>query len=110
MFSKSFLNQFLFFLYLLISIKCYYIKEGHVSSKIITNFTFGSNYYGRNSESDDIFSKINEHNPNLFIWLGNAVYLDQPKFNYFRASPKTMDFDMIRVLYKKVKENEFYTK
>ena len=110
MFSKSFLNQFLFFLYLLISIKCYYIKEGHVSSKIITNFTFGSNYYGRNSESGDIFAKINEHNPNLFIWLGNAVYLDQPKFNYFRASPKTMDFDMIRVLYKKVKENEFYTK
>ena len=110
MISKSFLNHFLFFVFLLISTKSYYIKEGHASSKIITNFTFGSNYYGRYSQSQEIFSIINSHNPNLFIWLGNAVYLAQPQFNYFQSSPKIIDFDLIKALYKNVKENEFYSK
>ena len=110
MISKYFLNHFLFFVFLLISTKSYYIKEGHASSKIITNFTFGSNYYGRYSPSQEIFSIINSHNPNLFIWLGNAVYLAQPQFNYFQSSPKIIDFDLIKALYKNVKENEFYSK
>ena len=109
MISKSFTTQILLFLILLLSVKSYYIKEGHASSKIITNFTFGSNYYGRYSKDDNIFQQILSHNPNLWIWLGNAVYLDQPKFNYFQSSPKSLDYDMIKALYKKVKENEFYS-
>ena len=110
MISKLSIHQIFLFLFLLISINAYYIKEGHASSKIITNFTFGSNYYGRNSHSSNIFEKIQMHNPDLFIWLGNSVYLDQPKFNYFQSSPNSMDFDMIRALYKKVKQDEFYSK
>ena len=109
MISKLSFYQISFFLILLISTKAYYIKEGHASSKIITNFTFGSNFYGRYTESENIFEKISSHNPNLWIWLGNAVYLSQPKFNYFENTPKTMDWDLIRSLYKKVKENEFYS-
>ena len=110
MISKLNLHQIFFFLFLIISVKTYYVKEGHVSTKIITNFTFGSNYYGRYSKSSNIFETIQSHNPDLFIWLGNAVYLAQPKFNYFETSLENMDFEMVRSLYKKVKQEEFYSK
>ena len=95
---------------LIISSHSYYIQEGHDSSKIITNFTFGSNYYGRYSKEEDIFQVIITHHPNLWIWLGNAVYLDKPQFNVFESSPEKMDFDFIQRLYEKAKSNIYYKK
>ena len=103
-------RQIILFIILIISISSYHIKEGHASSDIITNFTFGSNYYGRYSKDDNIFKTILNHNSNLWIWLGNAVYLDQPKFNYFQNSPKEVDSDFVKSLLKKVKNNEYYNK
>ena len=95
---------------ILISSESYYIQEGHDPSKIITNFTFGSNYYGRYSQEEDIFQVILTHKPNLWIWLGNAVYLDKPKFNAFKNTPEKMDWDFIKLLYEKVKTNKYYKK
>lgn len=86
----------------------YYIQEGHDPSKIITNFTFGSDFYGRYSKEEDIFQTIITHKSNLWIWLGNAVYLDKPKFNYFSDSPESMDWEYIKLLYQKVKNNKYY--
>ena len=88
----------------------YYIQEGHDSSKIITNFTFGSNYYGRYLKDEDIFQKIINHNSNLWIWLGNAVYLDKPQFNYFKNTQEKMEWNFIKTLYEKAKNNEYYKK
>jgi alkaline phosphatase D len=88
----------------------YYIQEGDDPTKIITNFTFGSNYYGRYLKEENIFQKIESHNPNLWIWLGNAVYLDEPTFNYFSNTRESMDWDFIKNLYEKVKNNEYYKK
>ena len=102
--------KFLLFILFFISSKEYYIQEGHDPSKIITNFTFGSNYYGRYSKEEDIFQIILTHKPNLWIWLGNAVYLDIPKFNFFKTTPEKMDWDFIKLLYKKVKTNKYYKK
>ena len=99
----------LFFLILIYS-ESYYIQEGHDPSKIITNFTFGSNYYGRYSQEEDIFQIILTHKPNLWIWLGNAVYLDKPKFNAFKNTPEKMDWDFIKLLYEKAKTNKYYKK
>ena len=98
------------FILLLIYSNSYYIQEGHDSSKIITNFTFGSNYYGRYLKEENIFEKILEHYSNLWIWLGNAVYLDKPEFNYFTNTRESMDWEFIKYLYQKVKNNEFYKK
>ena len=98
------------FILLLIYSNSYYIQEGQDSSKIITNFTFGSNYYGRYLKEENIFEKILEHNSNLWIWLGNAVYLDKPEFNYFTNTRESMDWEFIKYLYQKVKSNEFYKK
>ena len=102
--------KFLLFILFFISSKEYNIQEGHDPSKIITNFTFGSNYYGRYSKEEDIFQIILTHKPNLWIWLGNAVYLDIPKFNFFKTTPEKMDWDFIKLLYKKVKTNKYYKK
>ena len=102
--------KFSLFIILLIYSQSYYIQEGYDSSKIITNFTFGSNYYGRYSKEENIFQKVLEHKSNLWIWLGNAVYLDKPKFNYFTNTRESMDWEFIKYLYQKVKNNEYYKK
>ena len=98
----------LLFILFIINSKCYYIQEGHDPTKIISNFTFGSNYYGRYSKEEDIFQTIITHKSDLWIWLGNAVYLDKPKFNFFENSPEQMDFNFIKLLYEKVKSNKYY--
>ena len=102
--------KLLIFVLLLIPSQAYYIQEGFNPSKIITNFTFGSNYYGRYSEDENIFKTIITHNPNLWIWLGNAVYLRKPEFNFLIDTPETLDWDYIKYLYQKVKNNEYYKK
>ena len=102
-------NLSLFILFFIYS-NGYYIQEGHDSSKIITNFTFGSNYYGRYLKDEDIFQKIINHNSNLWIWLGNAVYLDKPQFNYFKNTQEKMEWNFIKTLYEKAKNNEYYKK
>ena len=102
--------NFFILLVLLIYSQSYYIQEGIDTSKIITNFTFGSNYYGRYLKEENIFQKILTHNPNLWIWLGNSVYLDEPKFNYFTNTRESMDWDFIKKLYENVKNNEYYKK
>ena len=109
MISKSSSTQLFLFLLLLISTKTFYVKEGQVSPKILTNFTFGSNFFGRYTTHENIFEKIVSHNPSLWIWLGNAVYLHQPNFNYFQSSPESIDYELIRPLYNKVKEDKFYS-
>ena len=100
--------QFSIIILFFIFSSAYYIQEGHDPSKIITNFTFGSDFYGRYSKEEDIFQTIITHKPNLWIWLGNAVYLDKPKFNYFSDSPESMDWEYIKLLYQKVKNNKYY--
>ena len=115
MFMKSKFN-FRIFLFIIILIFCeaYYIKEGHASNSEFTNFTFGSNYLSRYSESENtnIFQKILSHNSQLFLWLGNAVYLDKPTFNYFQSSPDDdiMNWEIVKAIYKKVKKNIYYDK
>lgn len=100
--------KFSIFILFFISAQTYYIQEGNDPSIIITNFTFGSNYYGRYLKEEDIFKTIIDHNPNLWIWLGNAVYLDKPKFNYFSNTPNSKDWEFVRLLYTKVKNNKYY--
>ena len=100
--------KFSIFILFFISAQTYYIQEGNDPSMIITNFTFGSNYYGRYLKEEDIFKTIIGHNPNLWIWLGNAVYLDKPKFNYFANSPDSKDWEFVKLLYTKVKNNKYY--
>ena len=112
--KKLFFTHLFIYLLLIFSSKSFYIKEGHQSSDPITNFTFGSNYYSRYSssslENKNIFESILSHNSNLFIWLGNSVYLDKPSFNYFKATPDQLDSELTKALYNKVKKNIFYEK
>lgn len=54
----------------------YYIKEGEQKSFPVSNFSFGSCYNSWSSKRMDAFKYIKKLNPELFIWMGDAAYLD----------------------------------
>ena len=55
----------------------------------LNNFTFGSCFYGRLSKRLDIFEAIIEYDPQLWLWTGDAAYLDpfeHTLFYYWKSS------------------------
>ncbi|MCQ2819783.1 MAG: alkaline phosphatase family protein [archaeon] len=77
------------------------------AEKEITNFYFGSNYFIQHYKKMDIFEKIKRHNPQLWIWLGNAVQLGQ-RF-YWKPWKTTEPIPNKNFqVYQKLKENQFY--
>ena len=87
----------------------YHIKENKINEDfILTNFTFGSGYLGRHSTNDNIFETINKHNSNLFIWLGNIIYLNTPNYFSFIKNSIKNNWTKGEKLYNKVKDNKYY--
>jgi hypothetical protein len=67
----------------LITLSCYFIPSGNHNNFTLNNFAFGSCFQGFLSDRLDIFKSINEENPELWVWLGDATYLDNLTLNYF---------------------------
>ena len=87
----------------------YHIKENKINEDfILTNFTFGSGYLGRYSTNYNIFETINKHNSNLFIWLGNIIYLNTPNYFSFMKNTIKNNWTKGEKLYNKVKDNKYY--
>jgi len=80
---------------------CFYIAEKH-HTNILNNFTFGSCFYGRLSTRLDMFKTIQEHNPELWVWLGDAAYADIK----FPITQKIFDFDFSQEVFNTSKQNE----
>lgn len=95
------------FILSILSTSCFYIQEGE-DPKIISNFTFGSNYYGRYTKNEDIFKIIHSHNPSLWIWLGNSVFLDKPRYDFWTNNLEENDWNFTKLLYQKAKNNKYY--
>jgi hypothetical protein len=58
--------------------KCYFIPaENKHNISSINSFIFGSCYNGINKHKSryDIFETIDRHNPDFFMWLGDAAYV-----------------------------------
>ncbi len=82
-----------------------YISEKNNSLAPINKIALGSCYNGLNNKNSrfDIFQKIDEHKPDLWIWLGDAAYIRPLKrtsyiqkiSNFF--SNKNLTFDYIGV-------------
>lgn len=102
------INFLLFFLFLNLSYS-FYIQEGD-NPQIISNFTFGSNFYGRKTKNVDIFKTILKHNSDLWLWLGNSVSLDKPTFFNSEYYQENNDWSFIKQLYNKVYNNQYYAK
>ncbi len=72
-----------FILMLFKIIKCYYIPEGH-HNKTLNNISFGSCYEGFLADRYDIFKSVLNERPEMWVWLGDATYLDNITYNYFK--------------------------
>lgn len=83
-------EKFLIFLFLISFINSYYIPCEKNLNKTFTNFSYGSCFLGFLSDRDDIFKTINKNNPELWMWLGDAAYIDKIKLNYLSNE---FDFD-----------------
>lgn len=60
----------------------YYIKDGH-HNITLSNFAFGSCFEGFLADRWDIFKSILKEKPEMWLWLGDATYLDNITTNYF---------------------------
>ena len=74
----------------LIFLSCYYISPGYHTNITLNNFAFGSCFQGFLSDRLDIFRSIDNENPESWLWLGDATYLDNLTLNYF-TYPREFD-------------------
>jgi hypothetical protein len=84
--------QLLIFIFFKIS--SYYIPSDDYKNTTLQKFAFGYCYGGFLSGRTDIFKVVNSRNPNLWLWNGDATYLDNLFNNYFSYKNK---FDTILV-------------
>ena len=97
---------FLIFLFGLFAIStCYYIPAEKNINKTFTNFSFGSCFLGFLSDRDDMFKTINLNNPELWIWLGDAAYIDHVNINYF-SNNIPLDVEYAKGMFEKVKNEK----
>jgi alkaline phosphatase D len=99
--------SFIFLLSLIIPSFCYYIPEYH-NNKQINNFAFGSCFGGFLSENKDIFQAVLKRKPELWLWLGDAYYLDWwiPSKVYTEGVNKTY----VQIQVNETKHDPFYSK
>ena len=71
---------------LLHTLSSYYIKNDQ-SNITLNNISFGSCFYGIESTRLDIFEKVLFHNPQLWMWTGDAAYVDERLiFTYYKST------------------------
>ena len=100
----------LIFISLLLSLSlCYYYDDNSIDRGFtLTNFTFGSCFYGRLSKNLTIFNSIQKHHSNLWIWLGDAAYVDEPNLVQYYRSTFPNNWTRVEYLFNKSKSNEYY--
>ena len=72
--------------YLIIKSKCYYIQTGNHPKITLNNLTFGSCFVGRESDRFDMFKVILENDPQMWMWTGDAAYVDEPTSQFWKSS------------------------
>lgn len=87
------INELNFYFYsftlviLIIYTQSYYISPGDHTNITINNFAFGSCFYGKYSTKLDTFKSILKENPQLWVWLGDAAYVDKTTiFDIFKST------------------------
>ena len=86
----------------------YYIPIGNHNNTTLQNFAFGSCFGGFLSTNKTwIFKTILKNNPQLWIWGGDAAYLDSFSINYFRRS-LALNFTHAENMFLKTKNDIYY--
>jgi hypothetical protein len=83
--------KFILLLIILVESNSFYIPNHH--DKELNNIAFGSCFYGRESKRLDIFEKILSHKPEMWMWTGDASYVDELIiFDYWKSTIE-VDFE-----------------
>lgn len=82
---------YLFYFYLSLQLSqvtyCYYLKNGYHNSTQLNNISFGSCFFGRESNRLEIFDVVMKHDPQMWLWMGDAAYVDEHiTFRYFMST------------------------
>ena len=86
----------------------YYIPFGNHRNVTLDNFSFGSCYGGfLSTKKTWIFKTVIKYNPELWIWGGDAAYLDSFSLNYFKRS-LALNFTHAENMFNLTKNDEFY--
>lgn len=95
---------------LIININSYYIKENKSHNLSVNKFIFGSCFGGFLATRHDAFKVIKEKKPDLFVWAGDATYLDSRKVSIKNQFISTSDFDYedAKKKYNETYNNEYY--
>lgn len=91
---------------LIIKIESYYIESGEHSEMTLNNFAFGSCFYGRHSTRMDIFKTIHKNKPELWLWLGDAAYVDKVAIWDYWKSTLDVNFTLAEQIFNISKNNE----
>jgi hypothetical protein len=72
----------------------------------INSFTFGSCFYGRFSTRLDIFKTIDQQNSDLWLWLGDAAYVDKHAIVDYWKSSHIVNFTLAEEIFNTSRNNE----
>jgi alkaline phosphatase D len=102
----SVLLVFSLFLFQLAS--AYYLPLGNHTNMTLSNFSFGSCFGGfLATKKTWIFKIISKHDPQLWVWGGDAAYLDSFTINYFKRSLQ-LNFTHSEIMFNKTKFDDYY--
>ena len=88
---------------------CIYYDDNQTDTNfILNNFTFGSCYYGRLSTNLTIFNAIKQHHSNLWLWLGDAAYVDEPNLLYYYKQTHPNNWTRVEEIFNTSKSNKHY--
>lgn len=102
----QFTKCFIILFYILQTIKGYFIPPGNHNNVTLHNFSFGSCFYGRESERLDIFKTVLKNSPQMWFWIGDAAYVDVNTVLYYWKSTLEVNFTEVEKIFNIAKSEE----
>jgi hypothetical protein len=100
-------NTLLFFILIFIkTTSSFYLKNGHHNNITLNNISFGSCYYGRESERLDMFDIILKNNPQMWMWIGDAAYIDVQTIAFYWMSTNKVNFTLAEEIFDQAKNEK----
>ena len=93
----------------LTNIYTYYIPETNHNITNITSFAFGSCYNLKKTISKyTIFNEISKTSADVFLWLGDAAYVDEPNLLYYYKQTHPNNWTRVEEIFNTSKSNKHY--
>lgn len=101
-------TKFLAFLCFFVKAICYYLPSGN-TGKSFKRIAYGSCYNGFMMQRMDMFKTILKADPDLFIWLGDATYVDDLAIHIITGAQFPLNRTEAEIRFKSSFNDEHYT-